>query len=139
MSSSRPVLRKGKELVQQANRSRQVGGTSNQSNFESTHFHNNKHLAKQFQQSFRTCEVLNTFYVLQNWINTLNISRRNLFQLLGEVGWINALMIEENVYLDLVKVFYSNMDVFSENKTRVITNVGGVIIDFDVSLLHSIL
>ena len=47
-------------------------------------------------------------------------------------------MIEENLYPDLVKVFYSNMDVSAENKTRVITNVGGVMIDFDVSLLNSI-
>lgn len=59
--------------------------------------------------------------------------------MLGDVGWINALMIVENLYPDLVKVFYSNMDVSAENKTRVITNVGGVMIDFDVSLLNSIL
>ena len=48
-------------------------------------------------------------------------------------------MIEENVYPDLVKVFYSNMDVSEENKTRVITNVEGVKIDFDVSVLSFIL
>ncbi|KAH9753253.1 Integrase catalytic domain-containing protein [Citrus sinensis] len=139
MSSSRLVRRKGKESVQQTNRSRQAGGTSNQSNFESTHFQNKKHLVKRFQQSFRTREVLNTFYVLPDWLNTLNISHRNLFQLLGDVGWIDALMIEENLYPDLLKVFYSNMDVSAENKTRVITNVGGVMIDFDFSLLNSIL
>ena len=132
MSSSRPVRRKGKEPVQQTNRSRQAGGTSNQSNFESIHFQNHKHLAKWFHQSFKTREVLNTFYVLPDWINTLNISHRNLFQLLGDIGWIDALMIEENMYPDLVKVFYSNMEVSEENKTRVITNVGGVMIDFDV-------
>ena len=43
------------------------------------------------------------------------------------------------MYPDLVKVFYSNIEVSEENKTRVITNVGGVMIDFDVSLLNSIL
>ena len=48
-------------------------------------------------------------------------------------------MIEENVYPNLVKVFYSNMDTSEEKKTRVITNVGGVLIDFDVSELNSIL
>ncbi|KAH9801517.1 Integrase catalytic domain-containing protein [Citrus sinensis] len=45
----------------------------------------------------------------------------------------------KTLYPDLVKVFYSNMEVSEENKTRVITNVGGVMIDFDVSLLNSIL
>ncbi|KAH9716076.1 hypothetical protein KPL71_021332 [Citrus sinensis] len=87
----------------------------------------------------RTRKVLNTSYVLPDLIHTLNISHRNLFQLLGDVGWIDALMIEEKLYPDLVKVFYSNMDVSEENKTRVITNIGGVMIDFDVSLLNSIL
>ena len=72
-------------------------------------------------------------------MHTLNISHRSLFQLLGDVGWIDALLIEKNVYPDLVKVFYLNMKVSEENKARVITNVGGVMIDFDVSLLSSIL
>ena len=43
------------------------------------------------------------------------------------------------MYPDLVKVFYSNMEVSKKNKTPVITNVGGILIDFDVSLLNSIL
>ena len=139
ISSSRPVRRKCKELVQPTNRSRQIGGTCNQSNFKSTHFQNKKHLVKRFQKSFRTHEVLNMFYVLPDWIHTLNISSRNLFQLLGDVGWIDALMMEENLYPDLMKVFYLNMNISVENKTRVITNVGGVMIDFNISLLNSIL
>ena len=72
-------------------------------------------------------------------MHTLNISHRNLFQLLGDVGWIDELLIKENMYPDLVKVFDSNMEVSEENKTRVITNVGGVMIDFDVSLLNYII
>ena len=48
-------------------------------------------------------------------------------------------MFEENLYPDLVKVFYSNIDVSEENKTWVITNIRGVTIDFDVSMLNSIL
>ncbi|KAH9657669.1 CCHC-type domain-containing protein [Citrus sinensis] len=71
---------------------------------------NKQHLIKQFQQNFRT-----------------------------HVGWLNALVVEENVYPDLVKVFYSNMEVSEENKNRVITTVGGVLIEFDDSELNSIL
>ena len=43
------------------------------------------------------------------------------------------------MYPDLVKVFYSNMDISEKKNNRVITNVGGVLIDFDVSELNSIL
>ncbi|KDO38697.1 hypothetical protein CISIN_1g042182mg [Citrus sinensis] len=63
----------------------------------------------------------------------------NLLQLLEEVGWINALTINENVYPDLVKVFYSNMDTSAEKENRVITNVGRVLIEFDDTELNSIL
>ena len=48
-------------------------------------------------------------------------------------------MIEENVYPNLVKVFYSNMDTAAEKENRVITKVGGVLIEFDDSELNSIL
>ncbi|KAH9697591.1 Integrase catalytic domain-containing protein [Citrus sinensis] len=66
-------------------------------------------------------------------------SYRNIFQLLGDVGWIDALLIEENVYPDLVKVFYSNMNCSAEKENQVITTVGGVLIEFDDSELNSIL
>ena len=60
-------------------------------------------------------------------------------QLLEEVGWINALTINENVYPDLVKVFYSNMNTSAQKENQVITNVGGVLIEFDDAELNSIL
>ena len=84
-------------------------------------------------------KVLSTFFILPDWLHSLSISYINLFQLLEEVGWINALVIEENVYPDLVKVFYSNMNISEKKQNRVITNVGGVLIDFDVSELNSII
>lgn len=139
MSSSRLVRRKGKEPVQQTTRPRKARGTSNQSTFESIHFQNKQHLIKRFQQNFQTREVLNTFFVLPDVLHTLKISYRTLFQFLGDVGWIDALLIEENVYPDLVKVFYSNMDCSAEKENRVITKVGVVLIEFDDSELNSIL
>ena len=86
-----------------------------------------------------TREVLQTFFVLPNWLNNLSISNRTLLQLLEDVGWLNAIFFQENVYPDLVKVFYSNMDCFAEKQNRVITKVGGVSIEFDDSELNSIL
>ncbi|KAH9799739.1 hypothetical protein KPL71_000448 [Citrus sinensis] len=100
---------------------------------------NKKHLAKRFHQQFRTREVLQTFFILLDWLNHLSISNRTLLQLLEDVSWLNALLIEENVYPDLVKVFYSNMDCSAEKENRVITTVGGVLIEFDDSDLNNIL
>lgn len=67
------------------------------------------------------------------------ISNKNLVQLLEKVGWVNDVMFEENVYLNLVKAFYSNMDTFVETQYRIITHVGGVKIEFYVSVLNEIL
>ena len=86
-----------------------------------------------------TRKVLDTFYIVPDWLRSLSISNRNLLQLLEEVGWINALTINENVYPNLVKVFYSNMDTSAEKENRVITNVRGVVIEFDDTELNSIL
>lgn len=47
-------------------------------------------------------------------------------------GWKNALVVEECVYPNLVKVFYSNMDAFALNENRVITIVHGIVIEFDM-------
>ncbi|KAH9744129.1 hypothetical protein KPL70_003555 [Citrus sinensis] len=48
-----------------------------------------------------------------------------------------ALSTTEAKYIAAVKVFYSNMD--TEVSNRIVTNVGGVHIEFDVALLNSIL
>ena len=138
MSSSRSIKGKRKEHVPPTKWLWHKGGTSNQSNFESRHF-SNKRLANQFHQKLMTCTVFPTLYILPDWLRSLSISNRNLLQFLEDVGWINALIIEENVYPDLVKVFYLNMDTSAEKESRVITNVGGVLIEFDVTELNSIL
>lgn len=48
-------------------------------------------------------------------------------------------MIEEYVYPSLMKVFYSSMNTSVEKENRVITNVEGVLIEFDNTELNSIL
>ncbi|GAY54995.1 hypothetical protein CUMW_161010, partial [Citrus unshiu] len=106
--------------------------------FESRHFLD-KRLATHFRQRFMTHKVLDTFYIVPDCLRSLSISNGNLLQLLEEVSWINALTINENVYPDLVKVFYSNMDTSAEKENRVITNVRGVLIEFDDTELNSIL
>ncbi|KAH9801429.1 hypothetical protein KPL71_001026 [Citrus sinensis] len=76
------------------------------------------------------------FMSIQKAVFGFHLSAHNR---LADVGWFNALVVEENVYPDFVKVFYSNMDCSAEKESRVITTVGGVLIEFDDSELNSIL
>ncbi|KAH9750255.1 hypothetical protein KPL71_013814 [Citrus sinensis] len=88
-----------------------------------------------------TCHFLG--HSLVSWFskkqNSVALSTTEAEYIAADVGWIDALLIEENVYPDLVKVFYSNMDCSAEKENRVITKVGGVLIEFDYSELNSIL
>lgn len=59
--------------------------------------------------------------------------------MLEHVGWTNAIIIEENVYPNLVKVFYSNMDISASKNDRVITNVFNVPTEFDMGDLNMII
>lgn len=83
--------------------------------------------------------VVPPFYVELNFIRTLMINNHILVQLLEKVNWINAMKIEENMYPNLVKVFYFNMDTSVAKWNCVITQVGGVAIEFGVSKLNEIL
>ena len=47
------------------------------------------------------------------------------------VQWEEALSIDENVYENLVRVFYSNIELSATRQIKIITSVGGVRIEFD--------
>lgn len=83
--------------------------------------------------------IVSSFFVELDCIHIVLNSNRNLVKLLERVGWVNSVVIEENVYLNLVKMFYSNMDTFKEKQNRVITHIGGIIIEFGVGILNKIL
>ena len=70
-------------------------------------------------------------------MENLEICDKSLKDFLIAMGWKNVLAVNEHYYENLVKVFYSNMDI--EVSNRIVTNVGGVHIEFDVVLLNSIL
>lgn len=72
--------------------------------------------------------VLPTFYLLLDWLRSLNISNGKLLEFLEEeVSWINALLVKDNVYFDLVRVVYSDIDTFLEKDNRVFIIVGRVL------------
>lgn len=83
--------------------------------------------------------IFSSFYVELHFPLTLLISNRNLVQLLEQVGWVNGVIIEENVHPNLAKIFYYNTDTSEEKRNHVITHIGGVAIEFGVSVLNKIL
>lgn len=52
------------------------------------------------------------------------ISNRKLVQLLKKVGWINVIVNETNVFSNLVKVFYSNMDTYAMKEIMSLLRLG---------------
>ena len=69
------------------------------------------------------------FYVTLRNLKNLKICHKSLSYFLIAMGWKNILVIKEQYYENLVKVFYSNMIMGSLD--RIVTSVGGIHIDFD--------
>lgn len=72
-------------------------------------------------------------------LDNLSICYKTLRTLLVNMGWENALVLREPVYLNLVRVFYSNMIISSNTASRIVTNIAGILIEFDVKDLNMIL
>ncbi|KAH9769987.1 Integrase catalytic domain-containing protein [Citrus sinensis] len=53
--------------------------------------------------------------------------------------WESAIDFDDRVYLNLVRVFYSNMEISATRLDRIVTQVGGVPIEFDDEDLNSFL
>lgn len=69
------------------------------------------------------------YFVNLDNLENLAIYDKTLRELLVDMGWTNVLVIKERVYLNLVRVFYSNMVISSQTTNRVVTNVGGISIE----------
>lgn len=64
--------------------------------------------------------VLDSYFVNLDNLENLSIRRRTLKTLLENMGLINALIMRENVYPNLVTMFYSNMDI---SESRILNDV----------------
>lgn len=71
-------------------------------------------------QSVYVRSVLDSYFVNLDNLENLSIRRRTLKTLLENMGLINALIIRENVYPNLVTMFYSNMDI---TESRILNDV----------------
>ena len=82
-------------------------------------------------------KVLNSYYVDIEDFKELIVcgkSVRNMLQ-----PWESAIDFDDQVYPNLVRVFYLNMKISATRLDRRVTQVGGVPIEFDVETLNNIL
>lgn len=69
--------------------------------------------------------IISSYFVELKAFNELSIYGRRIRRLLELVRWDNILSIKGMVYLNLVKVLYSNTELSASRQGRIITNVGG--------------
>ncbi|KAH9699242.1 hypothetical protein KPL71_024267 [Citrus sinensis] len=106
------------------------------SEFEGIHFPTAP-LAKRFEDRFIGRKVLDSYYVDIEDFKELIVCGRSVRNML--LHWESAINFDKRVYYNLVRVFYSNMEISATRLDRIVTHVGGVSIEFDVEELNNIL
>lgn len=86
-----------------------------------------------------TRSVIDSYYVNMDKLDNLSFCYKTFRTLLVNMGWKNALVLREQIYLNFVRVFYSNMIISSNTASRIVTNVVGIPTEFDVKDLNMIL
>ena len=81
-------------------------------------------------------KLTDSFFLNLNDFEELVVCSNNVKEML--VQWENALNLEEKVYPNLVRIFYSNMELSATRLDRLVTYVGSVPIEFIVEDLNSI-
>ena len=80
--------------------------------------------------------VLAPYFVNLRNMEKLAIYEKSLSDFIIDMGWKNVFVIKERYYENLVKVFYSNMAIFSQITNRIVTSVEEIHIEFDVANLN---
>ena len=96
--------------------------------FISTHFQHLP-LRKRFHDNFMLRSIIAPYFVNLRNLKNLENCDKSLSYFLIAIGWKNVLVIKEQYYKNLVKVFHSNMIMGSSD--RIVTSVGGIHIEFD--------
>lgn len=104
--------------------------------FDSLNFPN-AHSAQRFHDKFIGKPVTPSFSINIDEFLDSTICGSTITQMLRH--WNETLGIKEHVYENLVRVFYSNMDLSTTRQVQIITFIGGVHIEFDKVDLCSIL
>ena len=96
--------------------------------FTSIHFPTPS-LAKRFEDRFDGRKVLDSFFIDIDDFCNLIVCGRSIRDMLQP--WEAAIDLDDRVYPNLVRVFYSNMEISDTRPNRIVTQVGRVPIEFD--------
>ena len=94
-------------------------------------------LAKRFEVRFMGRKVLDSYYVDIEDFTTLIVCGRSVRDMLQP--WESAIDFDDQVYPNLVRVFYSNMEISTTRLDRIVTQVSGVDIECDAEDLNGFL
>ena len=86
-------------------------------------------LAKRFEDRFDGRKVLESFFVDIDDFRNLVVCGRSIRDMLQP--WESGIDFDDRVYPNLVRVFYSNMEISDTRPNRIVTQVGRVPIEFD--------
>ena len=106
------------------------------SKFERIHFPIPS-LAKHFEDCFNGRKVVDYFYVDIEDFRTLIVYGRSVKNMLQP--WESAIDFDDRVYPNLMRVFYSNIEISATLPDRIVTQVEGVHIEFDYKELNGFL
>ena len=106
------------------------------SEFEKIHFPKAL-LTKHFEDRFMGRKVLDSYYVDIEDFRELIVCGRSVMNML--LPWEYAIDFDERVHPNVVRTFYSNIEISATRLNKIVTHVGGVFIEFDVDELNNIL
>ena len=86
-------------------------------------------LAKRFKDRFDGRKVLDSFYVEIDDFSSLVVCGRGIWDMLQP--WESSIDFDDRVYPNLVRVFYSNMEISAIRLNIIVTQISGVLIEFD--------
>ncbi|KAH9697228.1 hypothetical protein KPL71_023524 [Citrus sinensis] len=104
--------------------------------FESLHF-SDATSAQRFREKFMGKPVTPSFSLNISEFSDITVCGHSITQMLSH--WKQALSIEEPIYENLVRVFYSNIEFPSTRRDELYTSVGGIRIAFNEPDLCSIM
>ncbi|KAH9724959.1 hypothetical protein KPL70_007685 [Citrus sinensis] len=110
--------------------------TRETSEFERIHF-STALMTKCFKDCFMGRKVIDSYYVDFEDFKELVVCGRSVRNML--LPSESALDFDDRVYPNLIRVFYSNIAISATRLDRMVTHVGGVLIEFDIEDLNNIL
>ena len=80
-------------------------------------------------------KVLDSYFVDIEDFRELIVCGKSVRNML--LPWESSIDFDDRVYPNIVRVFYSNMKIFTTRLDKIVTHIGGVPIEFNVEDLNN--